>query len=83
MHQEKPSNEVTEWTVIEEPEEIQKQLIGHMKLHFRQAHGTPFTVSPLKDDVDYTATTQACKDILNGMYEHGSISDSTALFISL
>lgn len=57
-----------EWRLITEPAEVEYYLMLRNRLHFGQAEGTPFTRQPLKDDLDWSATTPAAEQMLNGTY---------------
>ena len=71
----------TEWISVDTPEEITKYLLARNRLHFGQAQGTPFTISPLNVEVDFGATTEACETILSGDYEAHDIDELTTLVI--
>ena len=58
----------TEWRLVSDPSEIEYYLMLRNRLHFGQAEGTPFTTHPLSEDVDWTATTSAAEQILEGEY---------------
>ena len=57
-----------EWQVIEVPSEITKYVLARNKAHFGQTHGTPFTVSPLAEDLGFCGDQQpgAAQAILQG-----------------
>ena len=43
-----PSPEIaTDWEVVNDPVAVERHIIEQSKRHFRQAQGTPFTISPL------------------------------------
>lgn len=58
----------TEWKTITEPQDVEQYLLMRNRIHFGQAQGTPFTVSPLSDDFDWGATTEKAESLLNGQY---------------
>ena len=70
-----------EWMAVDTPEEITQYLLERNKKHFSQAEGTPFTVSPMKVDVDFGATTETCEMMLSGDYNDSDVADLTALVI--
>ena len=71
----------TEWKTIDTPDEITKYLLERNKLHFGQAHGTPFTISPLSLQVDFGATTETCQTMLSGDYDASDIDALTNLVV--
>lgn len=58
----------TAWTTITHPLDIEYYLLLRNRNHFGQAQGTPFTISPLRELIDWTATTPESEAILNGQY---------------
>lgn len=58
----------TEWSTITNPNEIEYYLLLRNRIHFGQAQGTPFTINPLRELIDWTATTDESEAILNGHY---------------
>jgi hypothetical protein len=42
------------------------------RIHFGQAHGTPFTCSPLQQDIDWAASTPEAEQVLQGQYQMDS-----------
>jgi len=68
----------SEWTTIDIPEDIIRELQLRNIKHFRQAHGTPFTVSPLSDSLHYTAAKgRHTMDILQGSYNATQCDEPT------
>jgi hypothetical protein len=59
----------TKWMTITDPSAIEYYLMLRNRLHFGQAHGTPFTTSLLTDNLDWAASTPQADDILAGTYE--------------
>ena len=57
-----------QWRTVTDPTEIEHYLLLRNYQHFGQAHGTPFTMPPLSDMVDWTATTNQSHEILTGRY---------------
>ena len=58
-----------EWLVIEVPSEIMKHLLARNKAHFGQTHGTPFTVSPLAENLGFCRDQSGAQAILQGQYD--------------
>ena len=56
------------WTTVTDPTHIEYYLLLRNRLHFGQAHGTPFTTQPLSDDIPWGASSQATSEILSGTY---------------
>ena len=73
--------ECTEWQTIDVPSEIVDNLQRRNQLHFGQAHGTPFTISPLSDDLGFQGDRIASYDILNGQYDTHGLQDNVATLI--
>jgi hypothetical protein len=57
----------TSWTTLEQPREIEEALRRRNLQHFGQAHGTPPTVSPLREKIDWAASTYSSEMILEGI----------------
>jgi hemolysin activation/secretion protein len=55
-----------QWTTLEEPKEIEEALIRRNRKHFGQAQGTPPTISPFKEHIDWAASTHTAEVILEG-----------------
>ena len=55
------------WTITT-PSEIEYYLMLRNRLHFGQAEGTPFTIPPLSQDIDWEATTPLADSLLDGTY---------------
>jgi hypothetical protein len=58
----------TVWKEISEPSELEYYIMLRNRLHFGQAEGTPFTTQPLKESIDWTATSQDSELLLSGNY---------------
>ena len=71
----------TEWKTVDSPEAITQYLLERNRKHFGQAAGTPFTVSPLQETVDFGASTHSCELILKGSYESPLLDDLTELLL--
>jgi hypothetical protein len=59
--------------VITLPDEINYYLLLRSQHHFGQAQGTPFTIPPLSDDLDWAASTEASDAILEGTYDTSNL----------
>jgi len=64
----------TEWTHVTNPEDIDHYVRLRNRGHFGQAQGTPFTEIPLVNQVNWTADTPTCEEILSGHHHHETIS---------
>ena len=53
------------WFTITEPAEVEAHLLKRNQTHFSQAQGTPFTVQPLSDIYDHSATMALDDDLLS------------------
>jgi hypothetical protein len=51
-----------DWQQIDVPTEILAQLRQRNRRHFGQAHGTPFTVPPLSEDLGFLGQSKAVED---------------------
>ena len=71
----------TEWTTVDTPEEITKYLLERNRNHFRQAGGTPFTIEPLKSQVDFGASTATCDTMLTGDYTSTDLDKITSMVV--
>ena len=74
--------EAQEWTTIKDAREIERYLLLRNRLHFHQAHGTPLTVPPFSNLVDWLATSDLVKNILGGQRLSTSLSDITSTILS-
>ena len=72
----------TEWQTIDVPSEIVDNLQRRNQLHFGQAHGTPFTIPPLSDDLGFQGDGIASHDILHGQYETTGLQENVAILIN-
>jgi len=65
------------------PKEIEAALMKHCQDHFKQAHGSPFTVPPLSTLLGYDALTPFGQQILDGTapIDDLSINHATALLL--
>ena len=70
-----------EWVLVETPEEIVSHLRRRNQKHFGQAQGTPFTVPPLSEHIDFAASTKETEMVLDGTYTPGALDDCTKLLI--
>jgi exonuclease III len=62
------------WKLITLPDEINYYLLLRNQRHFGQAQGTPFTIPPLSDDIDWAASSAASDAILEGTYETSNLN---------
>ena len=69
------------WKTIVDPEQVSKTIIKRNQQHFGQAHGTPFTVSPLSDHMQFTSHTAEAAEVLCGVYPTEGLDEYTALFL--
>ena len=57
-----------DWQKIDVTTEILRHLRDRNRRQFGQAHGTPFTVPPLNDDLGFLGENKSAEEILNGEY---------------
>lgn len=72
----------TEWRTLTVPHEVETALLERNRKHFGQAKGTPFTVAPLSEMVDFTACTHTADLILEGNFQDETLDTTTQLFVS-
>ena len=61
--------------------ELVDNLQRRNRKHFGQAHGSPFTVPPLSDDLGFNGVGPSADSILQGHYDVSSFDDDTQLLI--
>jgi hypothetical protein len=71
-----------DWITIDAPTAVVEKLQDRNRLHFGQAQGTPFTVPPLSEDLDFDGATSSAEMILDGTYDSSGLADITRLVIS-
>jgi hypothetical protein len=59
----------TDWQTIDTPSEIVEQLQRRNRQHFGQAHGTPFTIDPLSNDLTFCGDSPNAEEVLAGTYQ--------------
>jgi hypothetical protein len=69
------------WKTIELPSEIARHLLVRNRKHFGQAHGTPFTTSPLVDHLGFTGQSAHAEAILDGSYDIANLDKSVQLLV--
>jgi exonuclease III len=72
----------SDWITVDAPAEVVEKLRDRNRKHFGQAHGTPFTIPPLSEDLDFTGATSSADMILEGTYDASALADITQLVIS-
>ena len=65
-----PPKQATSWTRITDPEQVSQHLFQRNIRHFGAAHGTPFTVTPLSDDFDWSGRSSCFPSTLAGNPPH-------------
>jgi len=77
-----PSN-AHRWTMIIEPPAMEYHLMEYCRLHFQQAQGSPYTIPPLSDLLQYDSLTPFGAQILHGMADLDTLnlSPSTKLLL--
>jgi hypothetical protein len=81
LHPNSDPKTCTEWKLIDIPSEVLCHLQARNQRHFGQAHGTPFTVSPLQEDFGYCGNTPATTRLLHGNYDHSELDTSVKLLL--
>jgi hypothetical protein len=67
----------TQWKVVDVPSEVLEVLQKRNRIHFGQAHGTPFTVKPLVGYFGYSGCTLAGRQVLNGNFDFDTVTDTS------
>lgn len=60
----------SEWKTITEPSAVEQYLLLRNRQHFGQAEGTPFTIPPLSQELDWFASSPAAEELLQGEFEY-------------
>ena len=63
-----------QWRTVDTPLAIQKYIQYRNQKHFGQGHGTPFTVSPLREYFYWQASTKEAELVLNGDFDSSDLS---------
>ena len=66
----------TKWKIIDIPTDILAHLQQRNRKHFGQAHGSPFTISPLQEDLGFHGDTVQAEMILRGEYNAAHLDSS-------
>ncbi|KAI2490869.1 hypothetical protein MHU86_23692 [Fragilaria crotonensis] len=82
LHPNDDPKSCTEWTQVEIPTEILRLLQERNRKHFGQAHGTPFTVPPLSDDLGFRGDGPLSEEVFQGTYASHDLDDNVRLLIS-
>ncbi len=59
----------TDWQTIDTPSEIVEHLQRQNRQHFGQAHGTPFTIDPLSNDLTFCGNSPNAEEVLAVTYQ--------------
>ena len=82
IHPDVDPKSCTEWQQIDIPDQsLGDHLIKRNQYHFGQAHGTPFTIPPLSDQLGFNANTAASHDILTGQFDSTHLDANVQLLI--
>ena len=81
LHSEQDPKTCREWRQLDIPSEVLSHLQRRNKVHFGQAHGTPFTVDPLSEHLGFTGHTDAGAAILSGTYDISGYEDNARLLL--
>jgi hypothetical protein len=82
LHPQDDPKNCTEWQVIDVPSEVVTHLQQRNRQHFGQAHGTPFTVNPLAENLGFTSERDCGDAILQGTYRiPEELSESTQMLL--
>jgi len=64
------------WKTIKNPTEMEDQLIAYCQDHFKEAHGSPYTVPPLSTLLQPNSLTTFGQQVLNGTADIPSLNVS-------
>jgi hypothetical protein len=81
LHPEADPKACTEWQQIEVPTEILFHLHRRNRKHFGQAQGSPFTISPLAEQLGYCGDGPSAEQILNGTDDTDGMDANVALLL--
>ena len=81
VHPEDDPKTCTEWRVIDVPSEVVEHLQRRNRTHFGQAHGTPFTVPPLAEELGFCGDGPSGAAILTGHYDTSQFDKNVALLL--
>ena len=82
LHPDTDPKKCTEWQVVDVPTDIVRLLKGRNHRHFGQAHGTPFTIPPLSDDLGFSGDGPGTIPILEGTYDATKFSQPVQTLIN-
>jgi exonuclease III len=71
-----------EWRQIDAPDEILTALRNRNQQHFGQAAGTPLTLPPLSQEINFEANTVTTELILEGEYDSTTLDETMTLLVS-
>jgi hypothetical protein len=71
----------SDWKTVDLPNDIVKHLMARNRHHFGQAQGTPFTVPPLSDQLQFEGNTDIAESIINGDYDISQVDEITGIVI--
>jgi hypothetical protein len=72
----------TDWKTINVPTNVLQHLQTRNRVHFGQAKTTPFTTSPLGDELGFTGHLDTAQEILQGTYDSSKLPSPVRLLIS-
>ena len=81
LHPDTDPKSCTEWQQIDVPTEVLFHLQQRNRKHFGQAHGSPFTIPPLSEDLGYRCDGPSAAQILDGTYDSGGMDANVALLL--
>jgi hypothetical protein len=71
----------TKWRTVDCPKEIETFLLERNRQHFGQAQGTPFTIPPISQEINFEASTTTTDLILHGSFTHEDLDETTQLLV--
>ena len=81
VHPDDDPKTCTEWRTIDVPSEIVEQIQERNKIHFGQAHGSPFTVPPLADDLGFCGDKDGAEAIFRGQYDRTPFAEHVQILL--
>jgi hypothetical protein len=79
VHQDADPRSCVSWKQIDVPAEVLIYFPRRNREQFGQAHGTPFTIQPLNDDIGFRGSGDASTSILNCTYDTTRMNQHTAV----
>ena len=81
LHPDVDPKSCSEWRQVEVPTEVLRLLQERNRSHYGQAHGTPFTIAPLNEDLGFGGEGHKALEILAGTYQNAELDNNVQLLL--